>query len=165
MTAGGRMTANGDIKSETGNIESALDMTAGNNMDATNNATAAAFFYNGNGVVGSGGGVGGGGGGDSSAIVNVSCPQGKVLRAIENGSAVCVVEVFGGIYTSNLDGSCRYGNPLLPGTSCSCPSGYNPKAMSEFVDRRSHHGYYCEGQSSVCGIITYQCIANNASAG
>lgn len=166
VRAGGIVEANTDVISKTGNVESALDVIAGNNMDATHNATAAAFFYNGNGVVGSGGPSGTGGGGDSSSVVNVSCPEGKVLQSINNGSAVCVQNVYGGIYTENWDGSCRYGNPFLSGKSCSCPGGYSAKMMSEFYGGNGPTGHYCDAIGrSPCGVKTYQCIANDAAVG
>ncbi|MDP3052359.1 MAG: hypothetical protein Q8N22_00130 [bacterium] len=64
---------------------------------------------------------------------------------------------FVGIYTSNLDGSCRYKNPFT--NACSCPSGFTGYQIGEFSNPTCIHGFYADGwRTSNCGIIQYQCV-------
>ncbi len=67
---------------------------------------------------------------------------------------------FGGLYTENWDGTCRYRNPYT--MSCSCPSGYARAEFNEFYAGQCQF-YQDQGQhNGNCGIKSYQCYRAGA---
>ena len=69
-----------------------------------------------------------------------------------DGSVQATASRFGGIYTKNLNGSCRYTNPATG--SCSCPSGFTAYRFFEFV--AGGCSYYWD--TYPCGVESYQCF-------
>lgn len=87
-----------------------------------------------------------------------TCGATQVLTA-SNGQLSCVdapdTNRFGGIYTMNMDGTCRYGNPLTG--ACSCPSGFWASQFHEFFAGGCAY-YQDDGSHPVCGIVEFQCV-------
>lgn len=68
---------------------------------------------------------------------------------------------FGGLYTKNLDGTCRWTNPFTSG--CSCPAGFSASLFSRYWSSNDGHNNptfpYCDGGTrTICGIASYQCV-------
>lgn len=73
-----------------------------------------------------------------------------------NGTIRGATYGFGGIYTENLDGSCRHENPFTGG--CSCPADFSPSQIDDFNNPLCVDDFYADGwRTSNCGIIQYQC--------
>ncbi len=96
--------------------------------------------------------------------VGTSSPQSKLdvngsVNATSYTTSGVTSYAFGGIYNSNMDGSCRYANPLT--NACSCPSGYTAYRFGEWSDANcsSANKSYSDGwRTSNCGYNQYQCV-------
>ncbi len=68
--------------------------------------------------------------------------------------------IFGGIYTDNLDGSCRRTNPFTG--DCSCPDGFKTLWSHEFANPGCKWRFYADSRRDAdCGIIEQYCISEN----
>jgi hypothetical protein len=76
------------------------------------------------------------------------------------GRAVCALpeQGFGGIYTVNMDGSCRHGNAKA-GKGCACPAGYSRQVFNEYANSSCDNGRYSDGwRTTNCGVTSYVCL-------
>lgn len=76
----------------------------------------------------------------------------------ENSSELCKKNpLFGGMYTENKDGTCRYPNTLSGG--CSCPASFSQYPTLEWFDPGCGRGRYDDGtRTENCGFTQYQCV-------
>ncbi|MFH1048468.1 MAG: hypothetical protein V1732_02290 [Patescibacteria group bacterium] len=88
-----------------------------------------------------------------------ACAAGKYVTGL-GASLTCGTpsgKPFGGIYTMNVDGTCRLGNPFTG--ACSCPAGFTPSMFHDWYTPGCDGGFYSDGwRVANCGIFEYQCV-------
>lgn len=100
---------------------------------------------------------------DGKIGIGTTTPQATLDVENSAGNATIVqngkqLYPMGGIFTKNIDGSCRYGNPLA-GSSCACPAGYTAYQIYDFVNPSCTSGFYSDSwRTSNCGIEMFQCL-------
>ncbi|MDD5587128.1 MAG: hypothetical protein PHY92_09295 [Alphaproteobacteria bacterium] len=92
-----------------------------------------------------------------SPNITFMCPAGQVLVGITDGKPTCSLAQFGGIFNTNMDGSCRYANPLTG--VCSCPSGFVAHSFGEWASPDCGIGAYADGwRTENCGYAQFVCM-------
>lgn len=131
------------------------------NINSVNELSASTIRFNGGVVLG-----------DSDDLVSLPTPPNCGLDEFLtwDGDWSCISSLglaadfdgsFGGLFTVNLDGICRYPNPQT--SSCSCPEGFEVNTIDDFANPTCAMGLFDDGFRTIgCGTQTFYCAKSQA---